>query len=435
MLEVATVRFHRATGSTMVEGLIAVPFAAVSRLEGDEQEGFGAYRLTVTVQDTAGLVLTNQTWLQRVPARLMHVAGGSAVEHFRFAVQPGRYTVAAVLTDSASGRVLRGSAEVAGFAQRPPVSDLLVSPAIRAAAGPDDTVAIGGELRRGGLFITVQPEPVLTPTTSNLFYYLELYGDGAMTAGVAVRVLDLDGTQVIARPAEDVAVPAGGGIAASGVSLAGLPEGRYRLAVVVTLPETTLTRTAAFRMAGFATAQQAAQVARGGAEDFFATQTEAQLDTLYAPLLYIMERDERGVFEDLSLEGKRNYLRQFWARRDPTPGTVANETQSRYYNAIAAANREFAEGGGGNIPGWRTDRGRIYLRYGPPDEVLRRPQAGTLPYEVWKYTRGRSVKFVFLDRTGLGNYQLIYTDDRREPSLADWEDILGPEAVEDVRRF
>src|SRR2546425_12743048 len=64
------------------------------------------------------------------------------------------------------------------------------------------------------------------------------------------------------------------------------------------------------------------------------------------------------------------------------------------------ANRRFREGGAAEIPGWRTDRGRIFIKYGPPQEMMQRPQAGnTLPYEVWKYTRNRALKYVFLDQT------------------------------------
>ena len=88
------------------------------------------------------------------------------------------------------------------------------------------------------------------------------------------------------------------------------------------------------------------------------------------------------------------------------------------------------------MPGWRTDRGRILIRYGEADEVLRRPQSGpSRPYEVWKYTGGRPRRFIFLDETGLGNYVLIYTDERRESSRADWERLLGAEAMQDAIRF
>ena len=428
-VHVGALRFLRPTGATLVEGMVSVPFAAVSRLAGDAVTGFGTYRLTMVVRDTAGLALTEQTWSQRVPARLLGVEGGSAVELFRFGVAPGAYTVEVALTDSASGRVARGQVGVEAFSVPPLASDLVLSPAIRQAAGPEDTTSAAGEMRRGGMFITVQPLPVLTPSSSNLFYYVELYRREATTATLRARVLGTEGRQVVAGAPLEVEVAAGGGTAASGIPLAGLPQGEYALELEVAYPDTTVRVRGAFRMAGAATAEQAAAAAQGGAQDFFAQQSEAQLDTLYAPLMYIQERDERGVYDGLSLDGKRNYLRQFWARRGA-------ELQRRYYSAFAEANREFAETGGGRVPGWRTDRGRVHLKYGPPDQVLRRPQAGsTMPYEVWKYTRGQSRKFLFLDRTGLGNYQLIYTDDRRETSLPDWETILGAEAAEEVRRF
>jgi GWxTD domain-containing protein len=149
-----------------------------------------------------------------------------------------------------------------------------------------------------------------------------------------------------------------------------------------------------------------------------------------------MTDQERGLYPGLTVTGKRAYLRQFWARRDPTPGTPANEAREDFYGRIAVANRRYGEGGNAEVPGWRTDRGRIFIRLGLPDEVLSRPQAGnTFPYEVWKYTRGRLRKYVFADLTRFGNYALIYTDDRQEPSRPDWEGLLGPDAVLEVLRF
>src|SRR6185503_1897436 len=151
----------------------------------------------------------------------------------------------------------------------------------------------------------------------------------------------------------------------------------------------------------------------------------------YQPLVYLMDESERRVYQGLSIDGKRNFLRQFWTRRDPTPATPANEAQTRYYRGIEEANRRFREGGAASVPGWRTDSGRILIRYGEPDEKLSRPQAGmTRPYEVWKYTRARPRKFVFLDETGFGHYVLLYSDERREPSRPDWQSVLGFEAAQ-----
>jgi len=149
-----------------------------------------------------------------------------------------------------------------------------------------------------------------------------------------------------------------------------------------------------------------------------------------------MTSDEQGVYPSLTLDGKRNYLRQFWVKRDPTPASPRNEAQEEFYRLIAEANRDFGEPGAAAIPGWRTDRGRIFVRYGRPDEVFNRPLEGkTNPYVVWKYTRNRPLKYVFMDLTNFGNYALIWTNDRREPSRPNWEALLGPEATEEVLRY
>ena len=120
----------------------------------------------------------------------------------------------------------------------------------------------------------------------------------------------------------------------------------------------------------------------------------------------------------------------------PTVAALISAEEERFYGGIAEANRRFREGGAAEIPGWRTDRGRIFIRYGPPDETLSRPQSGSAaPYEVWKYTKTRVRKFVFYDVTRFGNYALIWTNERREPSRPNWQELLGPEAAEDVGRF
>ena len=164
--------------------------------------------------------------------------------------------------------------------------------------------------------------------------------------------------------------------------------------------------------------------------------SEAKLDTLFTPLFYLAPTSELSVYRGLSLEGKRRFLRTFWRQRDPTPGTPGNELQDGFYQRLAEANRRFREGGAAEVPGWRTDRGRIFIVNGEPDEIMRRPVNGpSNPWEAWKYTRPRPRKYVFYDQTRLANYQLIYTDDRKEKGMPGWERMVGQEAVQDIARF
>ena len=104
----------------------------------------------------------------------------------------------------------------------------------------------------------------------------------------------------------------------------------------------------------------------------------------------------RQAFKRLSTDDEReSFIEQFWLRRDPTPDTMENEFKEEHYRRIAYANDRFASG----IPGWKTDRGRIYITFGPPDENESHPSGGsynrpfdegggttsTFPFEIWRY--------------------------------------------------
>ena len=433
-VQVSVVRFYRSANSlTLVDAFCRVPVSAVSALS----PGGGSYRASVTVHDSAGLELTSQSWSQAVSRSLFGMAGASVGEHFAFAAPRGRYVIDVAVTDSATGRVSRARADVSAFAEPPGASDLLLAVGLRVATGLSDTLARPGEIRKGDLFVETPGRPMLTPEQSRLGYYLEVYAERPETVSVVARVRSTSGAQIVATPPQRLALAAGGGMTRGLVDLGGLPPGSYRLEVAANVAGRELARSAEFGMAGFGTdAAIAAATPAARPLDRFESLSEGQLDSLYAPLIYLMAEDEQGIYSSLTLDGKRTFLRKFWARRDPTPGTPRNEEEERFYTGIAEANRRFHEGGAAEIPGWRTDRGRIFTRYGPPDEVLNRPQAGsTAPYEVWKYTKTRARKFVFYDVTRFGNYALIWTDERREPSRPNWRDLLGPEAVEDVQRF
>jgi GWxTD domain-containing protein len=136
---------------------------------------------------------------------------------------------------------------------------------------------------------------------------------------------------------------------------------------------------------------------------------------------WIITPDERAAFLKLQTDDEREqFIEQFWLRRDPTPDTVENEFREEHYRRIAYANERFASG----IPGWKTDRGRIYIAWGPPDErdehasggsYQRTPEEGggttsTFPFEIWRYRHldgvDSDVQLEFIDPTMSGEYRL-----------------------------
>jgi GWxTD domain-containing protein len=136
---------------------------------------------------------------------------------------------------------------------------------------------------------------------------------------------------------------------------------------------------------------------------------------------YIITNEEKKAFKALATDEEReNFIEQFWRRRDPNPDTEENEFREEYYERIAYANEHFASG----IPGWKTDRGRVYIAHGKPDSVEAHPTGGgydrpswegggtttTYPFEVWFYRHldgvGDGLEIEFVDPTGTGEYRL-----------------------------
>jgi GWxTD domain-containing protein len=136
---------------------------------------------------------------------------------------------------------------------------------------------------------------------------------------------------------------------------------------------------------------------------------------------YIITKDEKRAFLALTTDEEReNFIENFWRRRDPNPDTEENEYREEYYERIAYANEHFSSG----IPGWKTDRGRIYIAWGKPDSIETHPTGGaydrpswegggsttTYPFEVWWYRHldnvGDGLEIEFVDPTGTGEYRL-----------------------------
>src|SRR5208337_3890352 len=147
---------------------------------------------------------------------------------------------------------------------------------------------------------------------------------------------------------------------------------------------------------------------------------------------YIITSEERSAFKKLSTDDEREqFIEQFWERRNPNRGSPENEFKEEYYRRIAYANEHFASG----IQGWRTDRGRIYIMYGPADEVDSHPSGGsylrpqeegggetaTYPFEQWRYRYidgiGTNIILEFVDPTMTGEFHLTMDPGEKDALL------------------
>ncbi|MBI3363475.1 MAG: GWxTD domain-containing protein [Ignavibacteriae bacterium] len=152
----------------------------------------------------------------------------------------------------------------------------------------------------------------------------------------------------------------------------------------------------------------------------YASMTDSAVSLEFAQAKYIATDAEQLQFEKLTdLKAKQLFLAEFWKRRDPEPGTPVNEFKEQYIQRVEYANKNLTIG---FRQGWKTDRGRIYILYGPYDEVERFPSSSeSLPYEIWHYNslQGGAI-FVFVDRTGMGEYALVHSTHRNELHDENW---------------
>jgi len=168
-----------------------------------------------------------------------------------------------------------------------------------------------------------------------------------------------------------------------------------------------------------------------------ARKTLKELDSQYKQwlnedVIYIISPEERNAFLQLDTnEEREQFIEQFWLRRSSNPDLPDNDFKEEHYRRIAYANEHFASG----IPGWKTDRGRLYIMWGPADEVDSHPSGGTYdrpmeegggstttyPWETWRWRYlegiGENVIIEFVDPSGSGEYHITMDPSEKDALL------------------
>jgi GWxTD domain-containing protein len=178
--------------------------------------------------------------------------------------------------------------------------------------------------------------------------------------------------------------------------------------------------------------KQAAKAQKRKDKDLFNELDSQYKKWLNEDVVYIITPEERNAFIHLSTnEEREQFIEQFWQRRNPDPDSPENTFKEEHYRRIAYTNEHYASG----IPGWKTDRGRIYIMWGKPDEVDSHPTGGTYerpsgegggetstyPFEDWRYRYlegiGENVELEFVDPTSTGEYHLTMDPSEKDALL------------------
>ncbi len=260
-----------------------------------------------------------------------------------------------------------------------------------------------------------------------LYYYAEAYnllkGIQSDKYVVLTAVYDAFGKEVMSRQRKKLRMNESS-VEVGTIKVGSFRQGAYTLvfSVIDTVSQyaaSSLRRFFVYNPASVAEDSVAAEALDLLASEY-AVMDEAQLDQEFDQCRYIRTDVERSQYRSLKgADAKRRFLRDFWGKRDPNPFTAVNEIKSDYFARVSYANENFRTA---FRKGWKTDQGRVYIMYGPPDEYDLHPnEIDSKPYEIWYYHRMQGgVEFIFVDKTGFDDYELIHSTHRNELRDDNW---------------
>jgi len=364
--------------------------------------GLVSFQTDAVLLSASGDTLAVRQWISETE----WIEGRSVVNSTVMVVEPGEQTLSVTVTDLSNGR--RG-ASARNLAVEAPsaMSEMevanIVMPAVEDSHNP---------LRKGNLVIFPAADSRFDlPGESMAYIYSEVYGMGGESLRRQSRLTDASGGLLFARPWDVFDIPEGAeavglldSLSLAGARVSGL---HYLEVALVASGDTLLERKPIMIMneAG-ESAEPVVQAGGGGAADY--------LDEL--PLL--LTPSEKSIYDGLSDTAAREaFYGRYWASRPEARADF--EARCREAGSFSTVFRE----------GWQTDRGRVYIKFGRPDDVERMPlQVGTAPFETWSYEQGGRT-FVFVDTDGTGNYVQVYSTVPGEVSYSNWERMLSPIGV------
>jgi len=283
-------------------------------------------------------------------------------------------------------------------------------------------------LYKNSYIVVPQPSCVFGSTTSPIvFTYMECYNVGVgQTYTIESRILDQNKNikknriyhrRFIASNIVDI----------TSLNVTSLLSGKYDLVLILSDSlGRELARSQRVIYLHNPQIKQSTTEFAGDQQHEFSGMTFKELEEEFRTAQYIALSDEIKTFEKLTtIESIRGFMRKFWTRVETENRDRTNLTRAIFIQRVSLANQRY---GGQSKEGWRSDRGRVYLLYGEPDEIQRYPNfTNNRPYEIWSYHQlDGGVEFVFVDLTGFNEYTLVHSTKRGEIVDYNWEKLLSP---------
>ena len=361
--------------------------------------------------------------------------GQHFLHQIRFTVPPGEYELRAAIPQSQSGN--RQEIEVRmdlivpnySAADTPLLSGVTLASSIRQSDQTDSP------FYKHGLTVRPNANKLYGQGLSSLYYYAEAYGTEALANAddeytLYAFVAEANGAQAIdtlqQRTQRQARSP---DVLVGSFDVGGLPSGSYflHLALLNEANEAVDEQSRKFFVYNpDVEREQISQASITYEQSPYASMPEEEVTLALEQIQPIATSQEQRTISDLeTLETKRRFLLRFWDKRDPEPSTVVNEYKMRYDQLVNFAGDRY---GNNYERGWESDRGRVMLKFGRPDNIESHLyERDMLPYEIWQYNNisgeGQSM-FVFADREGFGNFELLHSSVTGEQKRPNWREYL-----------
>ncbi len=362
-----------------------------------DASGLSLFTTEAYLLDTSG----DTTVIQRWNSEVEWSRGRSVVNGTLIPVSSGEYVLVVVVSDRGNGR--QGTVERDILIDIPEtVSQIELARFVMPASDESSNV-----LRKGGVIVYPAADSrFVLPGESLAFVYLEIYNAGGMTYSLQSRLVSPTGETLFARPWNSFEIPDGMSVVGILDSLdlsAAAGTGLYRIRVFLAAGSDTLV------------VEKPLMISRMSVQEEIAAAPVDSSARCTEQLALLLSEGELDIFGHLDEAARNRFYDEYWS--SSSSERVVFESRCRESNRFSFLGRE----------GWQTDRGRVYVKYGVPDDREIVPlTSGQVPYEIWRYYSGGGDEFVFVDTDGSGSYLQVYSTVDGEISFDNWQDFLSP---------
>jgi GWxTD domain-containing protein len=296
------------------------------------------------------------------------------------------------------------------------------------------TDADGGPFDRAGKRLIPNIRRVFSHDDKLVYYYVEVYNLDTSKSEFAssIRVYDANGNLYKEIAPVTQALTGNSASMLSGFNITAFRSGYYKLVVSAIQGNDSVSAEKYFEITPGKIEYEIAREKEELAEypEAVKLTNEVEAKKFRNQILYIATREELKQYDALPVEGKNNFCKAFWQKRDSDPTTQVNEYKVEHYRRFKYVNEAYSTFQDANTEpnGWKSDMGRVYLVYGPPSDEENYPSAlEERPWKRWNYDNVEGgVYFIFIDEDGYGSYRLIHSTAKSEPKNENWQYIVNP---------